>query len=222
MFKNFDLVLTMELIGTIAFAISGAMVAIKKNLDILGILVLGVSTACGGGVIRDLLIGVHPPVMFKQPIYVTVAAISVGVLFFFVRFHSSSMELLESERYKDVMNFLDAIGLGIFTVVGVNSIIDGYHGRYFILMIFLGVITGVGGGVLRDVLIHETPAVLYKHTYACASIVGALCYAKLYNCMDKLAAMVTSTLIVILMRLLAKKYKWNLPKAHNNKGQSPR
>lgn len=213
MLENFDLVLAMELIGTVAFAVSGAMVGIKKDLDILGILVLGVSTACGGGAIRDLLIGVHPPVMFKQPIYVTVAAISVIILFLIVRFHSSTMELLESELYKDVMNFLDAIGLGIFTVVGVNSIIDGYHGRYYILMIFLGVITGVGGGVLRDVLIHETPAVLYKHTYACASIVGALCYVQMYNSIDKLAAMVLSTIIVVVLRLLARKYKWNLPKA---------
>lgn len=213
MFESLDLVLIMELIGTVAFAVSGAMVAIRKNLDILGILVLGVSTACGGGVIRDLLIGVHPPVMFKQPIYVTVAAISVGILFLIVRFHSSTLELLESERYKDIMNFLDAIGLGIFTVVGVNSVIDGYHGRYFILMIFLGVITGVGGGVLRDVLIHETPAVLYKHTYACASIVGALCYVKLYDLIAKLPAMIISTIIVVVLRLLARKYKWNLPKA---------
>ncbi|MEE1087038.1 MAG: TRIC cation channel family protein [Schaedlerella sp.] len=214
MLENFDLVLTMELIGTVAFAVSGAMVAIKKNLDILGILVLGVSTACGGGVIRDLLIGVHPPVMFKQPIYVTIAAVSVVILFLIVRFHSSTIELLESERYQNIMNFLDAIGLGIFTVVGVNSVIEGHLGRYFILMIFLGVITGVGGGVLRDVLIHETPAVLYKHTYACASIVGALCYVQLYNSINKLAAMVMSTLIVIILRLLARKYKWNLPKAH--------
>lgn len=214
MFETFDLVLIMELIGTVAFAVSGAMIAVRKNLDMLGILVLGVSTACGGGVIRDLLIGVHPPVMFKQPIYVTVAAISVLVLFLFVRFHYSTMELLESERYQDYMNFLDAIGLGIFTVVGVNSVIDGHLGKYFILMIFLGVITGVGGGVLRDVLIHETPAVLYKHTYACASIVGALSYVWLHERIAEFPAMVASTIIVIVLRLLARKYKWNLPKAH--------
>lgn len=213
MFESFDLVLLMELIGTVAFAVSGGMIAIRKNLDILGILVLGVATACGGGAIRDLLIGVHPPVMFKQPIYVTVATISVVVLFLIVRLHSSTMKLLESERYQDIMNFLDAIGLGIFTVVGVNSVIDGYHGRYFILMIFLGVITGVGGGVLRDVLIHETPAVLYKHTYACASIIGALCYTQLYTITKEIIAMVISTVIVVVLRLLARKYKWNLPKA---------
>lgn len=213
MFDNFDLVLAMELIGTVAFAVSGAMVGIRKNLDILGVLVLGAATACGGGVIRDLLIGVHPPVMFKQPIYVTVAAISVIILFLIVRFHSSTLELLESERYKDIMNFLDAIGLGIFTVVGVNSVIDGYHGRYYILMIFLGVITGVGGGIVRDVLIHETPAVLYKHTYACASIVGALCYVWLHSRIQEFPAMLISTIIVVVLRLLARKYKWNLPKA---------
>lgn len=213
MFESLDLVLIMELIGTVAFAVSGAMIAIRKNLDILGILVLGVATACGGGVIRDLLIGVHPPVMFKQPIYVTVATISVLILFLIVRFHSSALELMESERYQNIMNFLDAIGLGIFTVVGVNSVIDGYNGRYYILMIFLGVVTGVGGGVVRDVLIHETPAVLYKHTYACASIIGALCYVQLHSMINELAAMVLSTVIVVTLRLLARKYKWNLPKA---------
>ena len=212
MFDSIDLVLIMELIGTVAFAVSGAMIAIHKNLDLLGILVLGVTTACGGGVMRDLLIGVHPPVMFKQPIYVTYAAISVAILILVVHFHKSTLELLESERYKDIMNFLDAIGLGIFTVVGVNSVIDGYHSRYFILMIFLGVITGVGGGVLRDILIHETPAILHKHTYACASILGAFCYVGLYQLLEEFYAMLISTILVVVVRLLARKYKWNLPK----------
>ena len=117
------MIFIMEMIGTVAFAVSGGMVAIRKNLDLLGILVLGVTTACGGGLIRDLVIGIHPPIMFLKSVYVTVAVISDMLLFAIVKCFRSSMEFLNSKFYERTLNLMDAIGLGVFTVVGVNAAI---------------------------------------------------------------------------------------------------
>ncbi len=207
------MIFIMEMIGTVAFAVSGGMVAIRKNLDLLGILVLGVTTACGGGLIRDLVIGIHPPIMFLKSVYVTVAVISDLLLFAIVRCFHSSMEFLSSKFYERTLNLMDAIGLGVFTVVGVNAAIRLKLDSYVFLKIFLGVITGVGGGVIRDMMVIQVPAVLRKHVYACASIAGAVCYVLLYDVITAGPAMILSTLLVIAIRLLARHYEWNLPKA---------
>lgn len=202
-----------ELIGTAAFACSGGMVAIKKHLDLLGVVVLGVTTAVGGGMLRDLIIGIHPPTLFVKPVYVWVAFLSVLVLFVIVRFCRITMEILESELYERVMNLLDAIGLGAFTVVGIDTAIEAGLGEYRFLMVFLGTITGVGGGILRDMMAGQTPAVLKKHVYACASIVGAICYVGLSGLIGNDGSMVISALLVVAIRILARKYRWNLPRA---------
>lgn len=211
--KGITVFFIIEMIGTAAFACSGGMTAIRKGLDLLGIIVLGVTTAVGGGMLRDLIIGIHPPALFVKPVYVSAAFVSVFVLFIIVRFHKISLAVLESERYEAVMNFLDAIGLGAFTVVGIDTAIEAGLGEYRFLMIFLGTLTGVGGGILRDMMAGQTPAVLKKHVYACASIAGAVCYVGLLNVMDNDPAMVVSALLVVLIRILARKYRWNLPKA---------
>ena len=142
------MIFIMEMIGTVAFAVSGGMVAIRKNLDLLGILVLGVTTACGGGLIRDLVIGIQPPIMFLKSVYVTAAVISDLLLFAIVKCFRSSMEFLSSKFYERTLNLMDAIGLGVFTVVGVNAAIRLKLDSYVFLKIFLGVITGVGGGTM--------------------------------------------------------------------------
>lgn len=213
MFESIDFMFIMEMIGTVAFAFSGAMVAIRKELDLLGVLVLGVTTAAGGGMIRDVLIGIHPPVLFVKPVYVTVAIVSVLILFFWIRIQYSALEILSSIWYERILNLSDAIGLGVFTVVGVNTAIRSGYGNYFFLKIFLGVITGVGGGLLRDMMATETPYILKKHVYACASIAGALCYVAFYDLLGADISMVACTILVVLIRLLARHYKWNLPRA---------
>lgn len=202
-----------EILGTIAFACSGAMVAIRKQLDLLGVIVLGGVTAVGGGMIRDVLIGIHPPTLFVKPVYATVAFVSVMVLFCFIRFGKASMELLESERYERIMNLFDAIGLGAFTVVGVDTAVNAGFGEYVFLSVFLGVITGVGGGLLRDMMAGVTPAVLKKHVYACASLAGAVCYVALKDVVQDDTRLLISAALVVVIRILARKYKWNLPKA---------
>ena len=202
-----------EIIGTVAFACSGAMVAIEKQLDLLGIIVLGVTTAVGGGMIRDLIIGIHPPALFTNPIYVLMAFLAVMVLFIIVRSRRMTRLVLESLTYERVMNLLDAIGLGAFTVVGIDTAIEAGYGDYRFLMIFLGVITGVGGGILRDIMAGQTPAVLKKHVYACASIAGAVCYVVLMNFCGDDISMIASAVLVVIIRVLARHYKWNLPRA---------
>lgn len=202
-----------EIIGTIAFACSGAMVAIEKRLDLLGVIVLGVTTAVGGGMLRDLLIGIHPPTLFVKPIYVFMAFLAVMILFTTIKLRSLSMEIFASERYKRVLNLLDAIGLGAFTVVGIDTAIGRGYGDYHFLIVFLGVITGVGGGILRDIMAGQTPYVLMKHVYASASIAGAICYVILLKTVRPGLAMATSAILVVAIRLLARHYRWNLPTA---------
>lgn len=208
-----DIFFLMEMIGTIAFACSGAMVAIEKRLDLLGIIVLGETTAVGGGMIRDIIIGIHPPALFIDPIYVIASFAAVMVLFVAVKYFYRSADILESPMYEAVLNLLDAIGLGAFTVVGIDTAVGAGFGEYKFLMIFLGVITGVGGGILRDMMAGQTPAVLRKHVYACASIAGAICYVVLMEYAGENIAMVVSAVLVTVIRVLARHYKWNLPKA---------
>ena len=202
---NISVLFIMELIGTAAFSCSGAMVAIKKNLDLLGIVVLGVITAVGGGMIRDVLLGI-----------VTVAVIAAIIIFLLMRSKNISRFLLTAEYYDWTMNLLDAIGLGAFTVVGVNTSISAGQGNFQFLTIFLGVITGVGGGLLRDMMACEVPAILRKHVYACASIAGAVFYAYIGNRISQDMALILSASLVVVIRLLARHYKWNLPKCNMN------
>ncbi len=210
---EFSLFFFIEVIGTIAFASSGAMVAIKKQLDLLGVIVLGVTTAVGGGMLRDIIIGNVPPALFKDPIYVLLAFITVMLLFIIVRLNQKILDGRSLETYEKVMNIFDAIGLGAFTVVGIDTAVLSGYGDYHFLIIFLGVITGVGGGILRDIMAGQTPYVLRKHIYACASIVGAILYAWLLNYIDGNVAMLIGACSVVLIRLMATHFCWDLPTA---------
>ena len=202
-----SLLFFVEAVGTIAFASSGAMVAIKKQLDLLGVIVLGVTTAVGGGMLRDIIIGNVPPNLFKDPVYVLLAFITVMILFVIVRRNQMILASRSIEMYEKVMNIF------AFTVVGIDTAVLAGYGRYHFLIIFLGVITGVGGGLLRDIMAGETPYILRKHVYASASITGAVLYAYLQDYMNNDAAMLIGAGSVILIRVLATRYCWNLPTA---------
>lgn len=201
-----------EYLGTVAFAASGAMLAIDRDLDLLGVIVLGVTTAVGGGTLRDIILGYLPPHMFSSPSYVLTAAVTSIIIF--------CLELIRREKflkeYRSVdkyVNVFDAIGLGVFSIVGVETAVDLGHGENAFLCIFLGVLTGVGGGILRDIMSHEVPAVLKKHVYALASIVGAAMYYAFYrfNLANDLAVII-AVAAVIVIRLLAAHFLWELPK----------
>lgn len=130
-----------EIVGTIAFASSGAMVAVRKKLDLFGIIVLGVITAVGGGMIRDLLIGNIPPNMFRDPVYVLTAFLTVLIMFLLFRFRPFLLESRYMDNYEKIMNILDAVGLGAFTVIGVDTGVNAGYSEYHFLIIFLDYIS---------------------------------------------------------------------------------
>ena len=206
-----NIIFIVEIIGTIAFASSGAMVAVRKRLDLFGIIVLGVITAVGGGMLRDLMIGNIPPNMFRNPVYVLAAFLTVLVLFLLSRCWPFRLGSRYIEGYEKIMNILDAIGLGAFTVIGIDTGVEAGYGDYHFLIIFLGVITGIGGGILRDIMAGETPYVLKKHIYACASIAGACLYVVLLQVTRSDSAMIGSALLVVAIRILASHFRWDLP-----------
>ena len=198
------LVFVLELIGTVAFAVSGAIVGIKKQMDLFGVIVLGICTAVGGGIVRDLVLGVTPPVTFQNPVY-TLTAAAVSVLMF--------LPHMRAPVFDRLLLVMDAVGLGVFTVVGVQCAYQQSEDYTLFLLIFVGLITGVGGGVLRDVFSGERPYIFVRHFYACASIIGALICALCWNRLGANAAMLFGAAVVVVLRLLAAYYHWNLPRS---------
>ena len=203
-------VLILELIGTVAFAVSGAMIALRKGMDIFGVCMLGLTTACGGGVLRDVLLGVLPPVMFREPVF-ALAAVAASVIMFLpvVRRALARRELV----YEKVLLLADAAGLGIFTAMGVSATVAAGYGGNLFFSVFLGSITGVGGGVLRDVLAGSPPYIFVKHIYALAAIFGALLCALLWLPLGQRGAMLVCVAAVLVIRLMAAHFRWSLPKA---------
>ena len=202
----------LEIVGTVAFAASGALTAVKKQMDLLGVIVLGIVTAVGGGIVRDLILGITPPLAFRNPMCAIIASItSVSLFIPWVR-----RRLMRRERLFDyTLFFMDSIGLGVFTVMGIWNALDFSPERSTFLLVFVAVLTGVGGGVMRDVLAGDMPYILVKHIYACASFVGALSCVLLQKVIPLYAAMLIGMTLVFLIRLLAAHYHWNLPKAND-------
>lgn len=194
-------VLILEVIGTIAFAISGALAAVRKKLDIFGVVMLGFTTALGGGIIRDVLLGVIPPMAFRNPFYALLAVAVAATMFFpVVRKYA-----MKAEKYLLIM---DTIGLAVFTVIGVRA---GMVYDSIFLSVFVGMLTGVGGGVLRDLFVKEKPYIFVKHFYACASISGALVAALCWS-LGEIPAMAIGAVVVFVLRILAARFHWSLPK----------
>lgn len=202
-----------EIIGTIAFAFSGAMIAIEKKMDIFGVIVLGGITAVGGGAIRDSILGLTPPMLFRSPIYVIVATITSIVVFLMVWFRHSVFNSNTREKYLHIIDFFDAVGLSAFTVVGVNTAIAAGYQENTFLVVFVGVLTGVGGGILRDIMAGIMPMVLRKRIYAIACILGAVLYLVLLQYIPNSIAMFATCAFIVMLRFLAAHYKWNLPVA---------
>jgi uncharacterized membrane protein YeiH len=204
-------VFVLEMVGVAAFAVSGVMAAVARELDLLGALVLGAITSVGGGVIRDILLGVLPPAMFVDPRYV-IAAVGVSLVTFVVALCLGDRFLQRIERLGPLINALDAVGLGIFVTVGVDAAVRAGYGDNAFLAVFVGTMTGVGGGILRDQLVGRVPMVLQKHVYVLAAIAGAIAYYVMLR-LDLLrpVALCLSSAIVVVIRLLAAHYRWNLP-----------
>lgn len=204
----------LEILGTIAFSVSGAIEAMKKEMDMLGVLVLGLVTAVGGGVLRDVVIGALPPAAFQNSRNAILALGSAFLAFIAGAVLSKQKKEVHSNIWNCTLLVSDAIGLGAFTVLGIQYVQEQLGYDQPVLLLFVGVLTGVGGGVLRDVFAGNVPYVFRKHVYATASIMGAIVYLLLErNGFEEIAALICLFLVLVL-RLMAAKFQWNLPKVH--------
>lgn len=204
----------LEIIGTCAFAVSGAVVSIKKHLDIFGVLFCGIITALGGGVIRDILLANLPPAMFSNYIYAFCAAGTALLTFVFACFVKNSYES-KFKHIDRVNNIFDAIGLGVFTIVGIDTALAmGYTDNPF-FVIFLGMTTGCGGGLLRDILVREVPFILTEKIYAIASIFGSIIYYLMVSVwkQDPFLSVICSITLIFTTRIVSSIFRWDLPKA---------
>lgn len=198
-----SLLYTLDLIGTAAFAASGAWAGIRRRMDLLGVLVLGVVTATGGGTLRDMLLGDVPPFSFKDETYLYLSFAVALVVFFCHR----RLEFLQHP-----LQYFDAVGLGTFVVIGTGKALAFEMG--FIGAVVMGVMTATAGGVIRDVLSNQVPLILRKEVYASACIAGALLMVVLHRLgVDHPVAALAAALVVIAVRLLAVRYNWALPRA---------
>ena len=194
--------LILDLVGTFVFALDGALVALRiARLDIVGAITLGMVTAIGGGVIRDVLIGAVPPATFSDWRYLTVA--TVGGLIAFLLGH-------RLERLSSPITVLDAAGLSLFAVIGASKALDFGLGAG--QAVLLGAITGVGGGTLRDVLVRRVPAVLQSGLYAIPAIIGAaLTVVAIRAEVFGLVAAVAAAAVCFVIRMVGVRYGLNAP-----------
>jgi uncharacterized membrane protein YeiH len=196
----------LDLFGTMAFAVTGAFKAIEHKSDIVGIVILSTITGVAGGVIRDITFGKLPPTAVINPLYITIT-VSTGIVIVFL--------YPSLKKHSDLFLKFDAIGLGVFTVIG-SIFAYNIFGLNFLAMSISGVLTAIGGGILRDVFVNEIPIVFVKEFYASASFLGiVILFALLYiNTQLSLAAII-AMLVTISIRLIAVKFHWNLPRARN-------
>jgi uncharacterized membrane protein YeiH len=194
----------LDLFGTMAFAVTGAFKAIEHKSDIVGIIILSTITGVAGGVIRDIIFGKFPPTVVINPLYLIVTVVT-GIVIFILY---PSIKI----HWNLFLKF-DAVGLGVFTIIGA-SIAYNIFGLNFLTMAFAGVLTAVGGGILRDVFVNEVPLVFVKELYASTSFIGVIVlFVMLVMGINLYSATIPSILAVTSIRLLAIKYNWNLPRA---------
>lgn len=207
-----EFIMLLETIGTIAFSVSGALIACASGLDIFGVVFVGCITAFGGGIIRDILLGIVPPAIFSNHFTFMIAMLSAITVFILAYINKGKFDSLKI-KIERINDFFDAVGLAAFSVTGAEAgFVNGYEGNALIIVV-LGMFTGVGGGIIRDILIDTTPYVFKKRIYALASIFGSLLYYILREGVSSISlASALAMLSVIVIRILAMRYRWSLPK----------
>lgn len=195
--------IVLDLIGIFVFALSGSLLAVRIQFDIVGVLVLGAVTGLGGGIMRDVLIGAIPPASFTDWRYLVVPLVAGAVAF---RFHP---RLAKIERY---VNWFDAMGLGLFCVLGTQKAL--IFGLDPVPAVLMGVLTGIGGGVLRDLLANRMPIVLREDVYAIPALAGSLVVVLTWDAgMFREWVLIPAAGLCILLRFLAIHYRWSAPRA---------
>ena len=191
----------LELVGIVAFAASGALVGVTKRLDIFGVCSVGVFTGIGGGIVRDVLLGVHPPSSLSSwPYFGTAAATSLAVFYLHEPLNRLRREILA----------LDALGMGLFASTGAVMALD--NNASSLAATLIGATAAIGGGVIRDVLVNEVPLLLHKDLYAVPALLGAALVVTVSQAgLSTNAALVCGTAFAAVFRLLALWRHWSLP-----------
>jgi uncharacterized membrane protein YeiH len=198
-----NVVLILDLFGTMAFAVTGAFKAIEHKADIVGIIILATITGVAGGTIRDIVLGHFPPHSISDPNYVIITTVT-GITIFFL--------YPKMQKHWNLFLKFDALGLGVFTAIGATLAYQLF-GMNFLAMALAGMVTAVGGGILRDMFVNEIPMVIVKELYASASFLGVvLFYVILMSGLQIEIATIGAILVTTVLRLIAMKYNWNLPK----------
>jgi uncharacterized membrane protein YeiH len=199
--------LVLDLTGCFVFALSGGLAAVRARLDVFGVVVVATVTAIGGGIVRDVLAGVTPPNALRHWPYLAVPAAAAVVVFVW---HP------QVNRMRRPIIALDAAGLGLFTVTGTRLALD--HGLGPSGAVALGVLTGIGGGMLRDLLLREIPLVLRREIYALASAAGAVLVVIGERVGWTAGWQVGAALVVFVVRLLAARRHWSAPRPRMEQG----
>ncbi|MFT6369896.1 MAG: putative membrane protein YeiH [Maribacter sp.] len=198
--------LVIDILGTVAFAISGVLVAMEKKLDLFGVLIIAFVTAIGGGTLRDFLIGNTPVNWMTTPVYLITISATVLAAIVFVN---------QLRYFRKSLFLFDTIGIGLYTMVGVEKGLNA--GLSPVICIILGTITASFGGVIRDILCNEIPVIFRKEVYATICILGGIIYFVLIQFpFDTTYAYVAAILSIIVMRLLAVRFKISLPNIYKD------
>lgn len=197
-----EFISVVEIIGTIAFAMSGALLAIEKDMDYYGIVFFAIITSVGGGIVRDIMINKNLPSSIENPLYVIISILSAIIVIIFYK------KIINLSK---ILMIFDAIGLGAFTAIGSEVAIDnGLHQPFVIIT--LALLTGTGGGALRDVFAKEIPYVFQKEIYAVASVIGAILFIIIYKIIGSEVALYSSFAVTMFIRLFSIKKNIHLKK----------
>ena len=208
--QNFNFLI--EVLGTIAFAMSGAFAAMVKRFDPFGVLIIAFVTAVGGGTVRDLLLDV--PVFWMHDIFVCTVIFLATVLAFIVKSFD--------KKFKVTLFLFDSLGLGLFTIIGIQKGINAQ--LHPVICVTLGTITGCFGGIIRDILLNRIPLIFRKEIYATACILGGTGFLLMVNLtvLSYTFVQISTILLIVAIRTLAVKFQWQMPKfyTYRNDGES--
>ena len=215
-----SIMMVLEIMGIIAFAIAGSIVAIDKEMDMVGVVFLAMITSFGGGIMRDLVMGRTPLFFTSLGLYIMVAFVTSLAVFIFA--HVFKKWYVKNEHsILFFNNIIDAIGISAFSVSGVKMCLEFFPEPNPFLAIMMGMISAIGGGMVRDVCLRDIPFVFRKHIYALATLSGAAVYYVLHvyvfpdNVTGDVISLVIGMLFVFVIRVLATIFHWNMPKAIN-------
>ncbi|MGY1424536.1 trimeric intracellular cation channel family protein [Lysobacter sp. A289] len=198
-----SIITVIDLVGTFAFAISGATLGVRNRLDLFGVLVLSFAAAAAGGITRDLMIGATPPVALANWHYLAVSCLA-GIVTFY--------RYADIERLHNPVRLFDAAGLALFAVIGTIKALD--HGLGPVGAVLLGMLSGIGGGIVRDMMVARTPVVFQSDLYAVAAMIGAIVIVVGdFLGLPVVPVMVVSAVLCFGLRYMAIRYDWHLPVA---------